>query len=346
MNDLTWSFAEIWNKSLDVGRVERELVKRDYIYATEIGGSMIDRFLKMNAVKPTNPPNERSKRKFDAGDLWEFITKLILIRAGILVAYQGESLIHQYEGLLPVHGRLDFIAGGKPDYEKARKDLEELEKLELPSFIIRSTTAIIDEFQNKYPDGLKEIVIENKSCGVFMFNKYERSGRGNPNHEFQLLHYLLCLKKDEGHLVYNCKDDCRILEIGVFNPSPIEDKYKEDIETLSKYFYAKEEPPKERFIVFDNEFGRFSANWKVAYSPYLTMLYGFENQFQFDNIFKPKVMKWNRVLGRVAKGETMTRNNLEAIDEMRLQFNNVDEILEMAKKVKFAIEDGGVENGQ
>jgi len=349
MSNLTWSFYEVWNKSLDIGKPERELVKRDYSYASELGGSMIDRFLKMNAVIPTNPPNERSKRKFEAGDIWEFVVKVVLLRAGILVAYQGESIVYQYDGLIPVHGRKDFIAGGKPDYEKARVEIEQLETLGLPSFMLRAAEEIVNYFQENYPDGLKELNLELKSCGSFMFDKYERSGCANPNHKLQAFHYLKGENRTEAHVTYVCRDDARLLEVGVFNPSFVETEYRNDIEKISYYVQHNEMPPKEDFIVFDEDFGRFSANWKVAYSNYLTMLYGFESQFQFDNTFKPKVERWNRVLGRIAKGQSMTRNNLEAIDEMRLQFKDIDRIVEQAKKIKVAIEDdvavGGNGNG-
>src|SRR6185295_1528178 len=80
---MSWGFAGVWNQSLTV-RQERPLVPRDYVWASEIGGSMIDRYLKMQGVQPSNAPNLRSLRKFQAGDIWEWLCALVLKRAGIL----------------------------------------------------------------------------------------------------------------------------------------------------------------------------------------------------------------------------------------------------------------------
>ena len=65
MSDLRWSFFKVWNDSLENGK-DREYKARDYMWASEIGGSMIDRYLKMKGELPSNPPNARSLRKFEA----------------------------------------------------------------------------------------------------------------------------------------------------------------------------------------------------------------------------------------------------------------------------------------
>src|SRR4051812_46841359 len=96
----SWGFASVWNQSLEV-RADRPLVVRDYVWASEIGGSMLDRYLKMNAVPMSNAPNNRSLRKFQAGDIWEWICALVLKRAGILIETQ-KKLSYQYPGLLRV----------------------------------------------------------------------------------------------------------------------------------------------------------------------------------------------------------------------------------------------------
>src|SRR5688500_15643652 len=94
----SWSFATAWNQSLIVPR-ERPLVTRDYVWASEIGGAMIDRYLKMKGVPQSNAPNMRSLRKFQAGDIWEWICALVLKRAGILIETQ-RKVGYQYPGLL------------------------------------------------------------------------------------------------------------------------------------------------------------------------------------------------------------------------------------------------------
>jgi hypothetical protein len=324
---MSWSFFQLWNSSLEQGRPERKIEERNHIWASEMGGSLVDRYLKMTGVKPTNPPDTRSLRKFEAGNIWEWILTFVLKRAGIFIDSQ-EWVQHQYPDLLKVTGKLDVFAGGFPDYEKARA---EIDQMELPEFITRATNNIIENLQTAYPNGLKEIVLEIKSVSSFMFEKYQTSGNSNPNHRLQCFHYLKSKNKTEGHIVYVSKDDARLLEIGVMNPSPVEDEYIADIKAMTECLRARVRPDLEKPVVFDKDFGRFSANWKVAYSNYLTMLYGIKNQAEFDEQYKPKAEKYNRVIKRICAGKKMTAMNLEILTDLQKHFN-IEECVEVAKK--------------
>src|SRR5262245_51894370 len=108
---MSWAFIDVWNASLI--KPDRDMKPRENIWASEIGYSYIDRYLKMTGVKQTNPPNERALRKFQAGNLWEWVIGFILKRAGILQGKQ-RSVDFQQPGMLNVTGKLDFIAGGLP----------------------------------------------------------------------------------------------------------------------------------------------------------------------------------------------------------------------------------------
>ncbi len=313
-SNMGWSFANIWNESLEEGTKKRILEPRERIWAGEIGGAHIDRYLKMTAVEPTNPPNARSLRKFEAGRIWEHIVGYVLKRAGILIDNQ-EWLKFQYPGLLPVTGKTDFTAGGKPDYDKALNSVQ-TEFAWLPPFVSRATQNIVTGLKERYPDGLAEIILEIKSCSSFMFEKYNKNNTASPQHKCQNFHYLKAKHMYEGHIVYISKDDARLLEIGIFNPSTVEIMYKEDIEAMTGYINSKTRPPLQKPVVFDPEFGKFSANWKMGYSQYLTYLYNLENQKAFDDRYKPVSEKWNRVLGRIINEDKMTDKNKEAIDEI------------------------------
>jgi len=309
MSKKNWSFTNIWNETL-LQREEREVKSRSHLWASELGKAPIDLYLRLNGVKETNPPNKRSFRKFEAGNIWEWIASLILIRAGILIKEQ-EHLSHQYEGLLEVTGRLDFLAGGKPDYKKAD---EELEKLLLPEIFLKAGKNIVEYFKKNYPDGLEEKVIEIKSTSAFMFEVYKKSGRASDNHMKQCFHYMKAKNMKRGAVIYICRDDCRMLEFQILNPSWIEDEYKKDIETITKFYNENVEPPKAEYILFEN--GRFTKNWRVEYSGYLTMLYDFKEPADFADYCKPKTARWNRVLGRIVRNEKMTEKNLLAIEEI------------------------------
>jgi len=323
-DNMRWTFANLWNQSLEEGKGNKVLEPRDRIWASELGGSYIDRYLKMTGVQPSNPPNPRSLRKFEAGNIWEAIVGYVLSRAGILINRQ-KWISYQYPGLLSVTGKLDFIAGGKPDYEKSIAVISS-EFNWLPEFISRATKNIVLNLKEKYPNGLEKIVLEIKSCSSFMFERYEANQTGSRQHKMQLFHYLKSDFMEEGHLVYVCKDDARLLEVGVLNPSAVETDYHADIEKISGYIQGGEQPPLEKFIIFDEEFKQFSANWKVGYSNYLIHLYKLENQKAFDDLYKPVVERWNRVLGRIAEGKEMTENNLGAIKEVEKAGFNFEEI--------------------
>ncbi len=331
-----WTFIDVWNASLIIPDTKHE--PRDRIYASELGGSMIDRYLKMTGVQQTNPPNERSLRKFQAGNLWEWVIGFILKRAGILQQRQSR-ITHQYDNMLEVSGKLDFIAGGKPDWDIAKN---EVEVLDLPERLFDMCVSIITQLQNTWSEALPEIILELKSQGSFVYEKTEKTGKANPNHELQIFHYLKALKMPEGHIVYVCREDCRMTETFVYNPSEIELLYKQDIETITGYYNAKQMPPKEKHILFDERVGTFSKNWKVEYSPYLTKIYGFENAFSFFNTYAGKVSQWNRVLKRCVEGAKMTAANLEIIADAKLIYPKWDEAVDIAK----ALKEQGIEVGE
>jgi hypothetical protein len=344
MNNLTWSLYQIWNESLEQGRPERKMEVRDYMWAGEIGGSFIDRYLKMNATVPTNPPNARSKRKFEAGNLMEWVVEMVLLRAGILVQSQ-EWVAFQYPDLLKVTGRLDHEAGGEIDWEKAES---EVLALRLPEFFDRATKNIIAKLKEKYPNGMNKIVLEVKSVSAIQFDMKERLNAPAMNHACQLFHYLKAKNYTEGHIVYICRDDLRMLEFGVFNPSKWEDIYKADITKMTNFIKNKIEPEKELKIVFNEEDYKFNKNWKVEYSNYLQMLYGYERPDLFVDEVKPLVAQFNRVLVRCLQGKEMTKLNLSVIDELKKQFPNFDEIVKQGIKLgkaKEVVEESEATNG-
>lgn len=329
MSETSWSFSSVWNRSLEK-RDEKEAYARDNIWASELGGAFIDRYLKMKGVPPSNPYDPRSLRKFEAGRIFEWIVEMVLLRAGVLINKQ-ETVEFAYPGLLKVRGRLDHLAGGTPDYEKVRAQIE---TEFLPDFIKRTALAVIDYFSKEYPSGLKPIVIEVKSVGSLMFHRYETFKVADNRHALQLYHYLKGKDMPEGHIVYISKDDLCLAEIGVFNNSPLEELYKKDIEAMTNYFKSNTEPPKEQEITFDEVTGKFAVNWKISYSSYLTRVYGFKNQEDFEAKVSSRVARWNRVLGRLAGKKEMTADNKNALKEMELSFPGFAEKLFNGEGVK------------
>lgn len=309
---LIWGFAESWNVGLE-DAPQRVLEVRDHLWASELYAAPIDVYLKMRATPVSNPPNARSLRKFEAAHLVEWIVGMVLKRAGIL---QGTELRaeHQYNGLLKVTGRMDKLAGGKPDFEKVKADLE---ALEIPEGFIRSAEHIVNTLQKKYPNGLANKPIEIKSVSSFAMDAMERKNISIKRHRVQLYHYLISGGYPWGLLVYICRDDNRMAEFHVSLNSKVKDEYKERIELLTKFHRETTPPPKEPLLVWDEDFGKFSKNFNVEYSSYLTMLYGFEAPRDYSEIWGKKAVSWNRTLTRLAKGDKITPLNLTVLEEMR-----------------------------
>ena len=329
LNKHQWGFAQVWNKTLEDSE-PREYKKRDRIWASELGNAPVDVWMKMQGNIPSNPPNPRSLRKFEAGNIWEWLAELILRRAGILQDKQ-EWVEFQFEGLLPVTGKLDFLAGGIPNYDKAENSLMEMG---LPDIFLRAGKNIVKQLKEKYPNGLESRVLEIKSSSTFIFDRIERTGHPLRNHSLQLFHYLKAKDMERGAVVYICRDDCRMFESLVSNPSAVGDDYKNTIEMLTKYHRSGERPPLEEPIEFDAEEGKFSKNWGIEYSGYLTELYGFKKPKDYYDKFSPLVSGWNRVLTRIEKGQKMTDNNKEKLIEMKEYGFDIAKIKELKEQFK------------
>lgn len=296
-----WGLSDIWNPAL-ADRAEREMVERDYLWASEIGNAPIDTYLKMKATPYSNPANDRAKRKFEAGNVFEWIVSLMLKRAGILKDMQTRYE-YQYEDLLRVSGKGDFLAGGKVDLAAAEAFIEFLKEAEMPDVFTRCFDRVVKYLAEKFPNGIDEVPLEIKSVSSFAMDKLEVQRMPIRRHRQQLFHYIKSGKYDRGVLIYLCRDDLRMMEFAVLNSPEIEAEYKDAVAHISAYVLSGEQPPKEKLISFDYEYGKFSKNFGVEWSPYLTMLYGFEEPREYSEIYGKKATNWNRVMKRVKCAE-------------------------------------------
>jgi hypothetical protein len=267
---------------------------------------------------PTNPPNNRSLRKFEAGNIWEWIIKLILMRAGVYQETQ-KRVEFRKDGWLPVTGKLDYIAGGKPNYDEAIKSID---ALALPDIFKRASEGAIEYFKKNYPDGLSEKILEIKSISSFAFEKIEFTGKALGGHDLQTFHYARNLAKP-ATIVYISRDDARMIEVPIMpDDEAINARYEAKIATLSGYYHKKEMPPIEPPILFDYDLSRFQKNFNAEYSPFLTKFYNVKDPEEFDEMWGTKVSAFNRVVTRVKDGKKLTDSNTAYLDEMsKLGYN-------------------------
>jgi len=306
----TWQISKVWNTSIDQGE-ERPMVARQRLWASELGKQDLDIYLKLLAEPVSNPFDARAKRKFEAGNLFEWIVKLILIRSGIYK--ESQKWVDNNEFGLQVTGKIDHLAGGIPRYDEAKK---EIENLMLPEMFTRATDQILQYFKTNFPNGLPEQGIEVKSTSSFGIEKVYYTGKGLAGHDLQAFHYAYNTKLPFT-LLYICRDDLRMAEIPILpDDQELLKRYSDKIKSVSKFYNEKIEPPKEPEIVFDPETQRFTKNFNVEYSSYLKRNYNLETPDDFNTQFGGIVESWNRVLTRVKDGKEMTKNNEEKIAEM------------------------------
>lgn len=290
---MDWTLSQVWNAGTqkDFG-----LQPRDYLWASELGKPYIDLWYKLKATPYTNPPDSRAKRKFESGNIWEWIIELILKRSRLIIE-QRTRCEWQYNGLMKVTGKADFIAGGSPGWEQARN---EVGNIGLPDFLEERAVQVIDYLENEYPNGMGVKPLEIKSVSAFMFEALENKSRALKIHRLQLFHYLKSLDMPRGDIIYVCRDDNRMMQIPIYlEDGATEHEYKTWIEGMTNAFRGETPPEPEKCIVFDDDMGKFTKNNQVAWSGYLTMIYGIENQAEFDNMYMSKASNWNRVVSRV-----------------------------------------------
>lgn len=336
MND--WTLMKVWNESL--GKKEERLPEpRERLFASELGRSDIDLFLKLKGEKPSNEPDDRAYRKFNAGDLYEWFVSLVLLKCGIYITTQTAVKL-KLKDMLEVSGRLDFIAGGVPRYEEASEEISKLVTyLNMPPIFSFLSEKLIAYFKENYPDGLKEKVLEIKSVAVHGFNRIEATGKALGGHDLQAFHYAHTLGK-EGAICYISRDDLRMFEIPILpNDQNLLDRYKAKVKKMTDFYNSNVMPNKEPLVLFDEDTLRFSTNFNVQYSSFLTMLYGFQHPEQYKNEIGKPVMRWNTAMARHSLGKKMTPKNLESIEEIRKAGFDVDLIMKTIETKKPILED-------
>lgn len=316
MKELTLS--SIWNSTLS-SKEEREIKPRNYAWASEMGYPLVDRFLKMNGVKPTNPPNNRSKRKFFAGNIYEWIVWTVFNQSGLVISKQEEVWVKT--GEIEVKGKSDFLVGGKPDFDKAEKEMMSYPMPEdMKWFFVKMIDGMKELFNKEVPISIKEI----KSLSSFMMDRIEAKNSPIKQHSLQLLHYQMGMNIDMGSICYICRDDARLREYGLINVDELKKDYFKELSDLNGYLSSNQRPPLEKNLIWD---GRFSKNLGIEYSPYLKLLYGFNEPEEYRLTVDSKVARWNRVLKRVKEGDKITDKNKAAIEEMEIEGFNVEELV-------------------
>lgn len=308
----TWSVMDIWNYQLTFGRKERELKPRSRIWASEIGKSKYERYLKMSGIKPDIDFDERTLRKFAAGDFYERIIGFVLISSGLLKEDNEWHNIPEDADHLEVSVKPDFVAGGKPDWDNVRRELRMNPFFDSMPVLKRISEALVNQLSEKYPDGLEDLVYEIKSVNSQVFwAKKDYLEEAYPHHVMQLFTGMKATGLPKGRLLYISKDDLTTAEFNFdLNDKELNDKYENDVREMTKYIRSKTSPPKPKDIIFDPRKkirfqykkkkcvinGCYTDNWEIGWSNYFPTITGLNNVETWKNSIKPEIKKRNDAL--------------------------------------------------
>lgn len=287
---MEWTIQKIWNDQLAIKRQNRSLEKRTHIWASEIGKSHYERYLKMMGVKQDFDYDERTLRKFAAGDFFERVIGYVLITSGLLKYDNKWHEIPETEKTLRVSVRPDFIAGGKPDWNRVKNELDTNPLFQLMPTLERISRALVEKLQADYPEGLNDLVYEIKSVNSQVFwAKQEYLSEAYPHHLMQLFTGMKATGLPEGRILYISKDDLTVAEFSILlDNEELNKKWNEDVEKMTHYIRNGIEPPKPPEIAFNEnkslkfQFnkerheikGIYVPNWEVEWSNYLPTITG------------------------------------------------------------------------
>lgn len=338
-----WGFSAVWNESFRA-MPDYDLQPRARVWASEMGGSYRDRYLKMYAHPYSNPINFRSRQKMMAGKFFEDVVGIVLTATGLIQDRQLSGLV-QLDGMLPVSGKKDFIAGGVIDWDMAYDEAARLKqifqssKMETSNFIVHMIDRILPHFKNLFSyNPAMQYVLEAKSVSGFVFNLIEKKNSPRRGHDLQAFHYLLSEKDiPKSLLLYISREDCMMHEFLIDRDKEILKRYVTDVKTMTAYYnaagknYLKNAPPPDPEVAFEEASCRFVKSNSVEYSPYLTFTYGIKSIDDFKAKWDSRLSKFNRVFKRAVMGENLTKANLEIIADAKTVFPDWDKYVDTAK---------------
>ena len=289
-----WSIQSIWNEQLTFGREERELKPRTHIWASELGKEPYERYLKMTGVKPDFDYDERTLRKFEAGNFFERIIGFVFVCAGILKEDNKWYEIPETADRLRVTGKPDFVAGGKPDWNKAKEQISEELLFKLMPNLGRIAEALVKQFSEKYPDGLPDLVYEIKSINSLVFwSKKDYLQEAYAHHRLQCFWEMKATKLPEGRILYISKDDLTVAEFPIYaNDKKLNELYEADVKAMTKCIREQKAPQRPEWVVFDERKklrfqylkekrvleGSYVPNWQIEWSNYISQLTGLKGK--------------------------------------------------------------------
>lgn len=294
----SWSIQQIWNDELTFGRKERKLEPRDHMWASELGKGYYERYLKMSGIAPDFDYDERVLRKFEAGNFFERLVGFVLMSSGLLKFDNKWYQIPADDTHLAISVKPDFVAGGKPNWDKIKNDIQNNALFSLMPNLERISKRLVKYLSEKYPEGLNDLVYEIKSVNSQVFwAKKDYLSDAYPQHQLQCFAEMKATNLPEGRIFYISKDDLTVAEFPLYLDDPnLNERYEKDVTEMTKYINESIEPPKPDDVVFDPKKklrfqylkekrvidGCYVDNWEIGWSNYITHITGIQGKTQAE----------------------------------------------------------------
>jgi hypothetical protein len=269
MSNSNWNLSYLLTDLIGTRANSKGEVRKE-IWASDLGGIMLDRYLDMKGTPYSDLPDGRGLANFFLGEQIETGLKQMLENLGIAYT-DNERRLYQEKDYLPVVAKPDLIVEVS-DWEVVRqnlmKEFEKIKELE-PKYQERETEKfkrkmeVMRKFKDRFPQGLKKTIFEIKSASTTSFKARKKEG-ASLNHKLQLLTYLKAYEVYEGHIIYIAKEYGNMLEFIVrADDLELNKVWEDDVSKISRYIKEDIRPP----LVFDEK------DWRYKYSKYFTMLY-------------------------------------------------------------------------
>lgn len=252
-------------RDLLVAQNVRPVLKRDYVRASEIGGTQLDTWLSMRGLPHTNPKTHKDLLTFAVGNAVEEAVAEVFVKAGVGIRpTEHNPIVLEEPNLLPVHGREDVLLE-VTNWGETKARLSALEAMgKTPKEQATNIRSVLEEWQEAYPEGLQRTILEIKSCNSQAFETGKRMGflEKYPQYAMQLFTYMRHYQVETGHLFFVDKDKQYSECVGVARTPRLEDAWSGWLAQMTRYHRENLPPP----------LPNAEEGWRITYSPYKDLL--------------------------------------------------------------------------
>jgi hypothetical protein len=215
-------------------RSQRE--PKDYWRVSDMGHCLRGRYYKRQGAKPTDPPDERTLRKFQAGNIFHWWLQR-------QVRY-------------------------------AASEMSGVRVIGMEREVRNDKLHVVGHYDALVQIGRKKLLYDFKTVHSNAFHYREQNkSLTQKQHAMQLGLYLMLLHQEhpdltEARLLYISKDDLSVAETKVILTPALKREILRELKILNESWEKKKLPPTPPLIVKDSVKNKWVINWQAQYCPY------------------------------------------------------------------------------